>query len=125
MKDEIGARDRALLFDMLESLRFVKQYTHRQSREAFMVDRLVQDAVCLRLAVIGEVAGKLDKPVKGLPLRAMKGLRNRIAHDYGRVDLNIVWKIVDTELPPVLAWLEGHFAADATGPAEDSEASSS
>lgn len=67
---------------------------------------MLQDAVCLRLAVMGELAGKLDSSIKGIPLKSMRGLRNRIAHDYGRVDLNIVWKIAHEEIDPIIERLE-------------------
>jgi uncharacterized protein with HEPN domain len=106
MKAEADPRDLAVFHDILESVRFIRKYTNGLGKEAFLDNTLVQDAVCLRLAVIGELAGKFDKPVKGLPLKSMKALRNRIAHEYGRVDLNIVWKVVQDELDPIAVKLE-------------------
>lgn len=102
MKHEVDARSLALLYDIHESASCLREYTAGVSKAAFMGDRLLQDAVCMRLALIGELAGKLEKPVKGLPVKAMKGLRNRIIHDYGRVDLGVVWKIIDDEMEPLL-----------------------
>jgi uncharacterized protein with HEPN domain len=55
------------------------------------------------LSQIGELAGKLDAafmqsfPV--IPWRQMRGLRNRIVHDYEGVNLLLVWEIIDADLP--------------------------
>lgn len=101
MKAEDDARSLALLLDLEESVTAIHEYVTGVDKEQFLKDPILQDAVCLRLAVIGEVAGKIDKPPKGLPLKAMKGLRNRITHDYGRVDLEVIWKVVQTDLETV------------------------
>ena len=40
----------------------------------------------------------------------MRGMRNIIAHDYGEVDLELVWKTATTDLPLLIATLGRHFA---------------
>lgn len=40
-----------------------------------------------------------------LPWRSMRGMRNRIAHGYFEVDLDIVWETVQTALPELTAML--------------------
>jgi uncharacterized protein with HEPN domain len=106
MKRKLDPRSRAVLYDLLESARSIQEYIEATGRQAFLENALLQDAVCMRLMVIGELAGKLDISIKGFPLQAMKGLRNRIAHDYGRVDLAIVWKIAHEEMDPIVEKLE-------------------
>lgn len=106
MKPEGDPRAKALLFDLLESARCIQNYCRGSNKQAFLENPMLQDAVCLRLAVMGELAGKLEPTIKGLPLKSMKGMRNRIAHDYGRVDLNIVWKITHEEIDPIVEKLE-------------------
>jgi uncharacterized protein with HEPN domain len=39
----------------------------------------------------------------------MRGMRNIIAHDYGEVDLELVWKTATTDLPGLIETLERHF----------------
>jgi uncharacterized protein with HEPN domain len=102
MKADEDARCLALLLDLRDSAVVIREYISGVDKEQFMKDPILQDAVCLRLAVIGEITGKIDKPPKGLPLKAMKGLRNRITHDYGRVDVEIIWKVVQTDLEMVI-----------------------
>jgi len=78
-----------------------------------MADALVQDAVLRRFEIIGEAASQISSATQALfptlPFRSMKGMRNIIAHDYGEVDLNQVWKTATADLPGLIATLERHF----------------
>ncbi|MFN7888261.1 MAG: DUF86 domain-containing protein [Betaproteobacteria bacterium] len=82
------------------------------SREDFLQDRRTQRAVVMSLIVIGEAATQLmDRYPEfvaahaAVPWRSMRGMRNRIAHGYFDIDLNIVWETVRTALPDLLAQL--------------------
>jgi uncharacterized protein with HEPN domain len=104
----------ALLRDLLDSARAIRRYLARVSREAFMADMEKQDAVLRRFEIIGESASRLSPTTQALfpslPFRAMRGMRNIIAHDYGDVDLDQVWQTATTDLDPLIATLELHFA---------------
>ena len=104
----------ALLRDLLDSARAIRRYLVGVSREAFMADMEKQDAVLRRFEIIGEAASRLSPATQALfpnlPFRAMRGMRNIIAHDYGDVDLDQVWQTATTDLEPLIAALELHFA---------------
>jgi uncharacterized protein with HEPN domain len=61
------------------------------------------DAVIRCLTVIGEAAGRLSKVARAeLPQFdwvAMNGMRNILVHNYGRIDDEKVWDVVQNELP--------------------------
>ena len=65
------------------------------------------DAVCMQLIAIGEAVTKLDKVTDGkllerepeVPWRAIKGVRNFIAHDYFDVDVEEILHIIKIDLP--------------------------
>ena len=70
----------------------------------------VQQAVILNIVVIGEAATKLLADHSAFlakypeaPWRNMKGMRNRIAHGYLDIDLEVVWETTNTALPGLLA----------------------
>lgn len=67
-----------------------------------------------RFEIVGEAASRLAPETQArfpsLPFRSMRGMRNIIAHDYGEVDLVLVWKTARADLPPLIATLERHFA---------------
>ena len=63
------------------------------------------DGVVRNLEIIGEAAKNIPLAVKekypSLPWREMAGMRDKMAHDYFGVDLNIVWKTVKDSIPKI------------------------
>lgn len=83
------------------------------SYETFVSDLTKQDAVIRCLMVIGESAGRLSDQARAeLPQfdwPAMKAMRHVLVHDYGRIDLERVWNVVETELPRLEAALRDYL----------------
>jgi uncharacterized protein with HEPN domain len=83
----------------------IAEYTTGVSYEAFLGNRLVIDAVVRNLEVIGEAARHIPDDVQtrfpDVPWVEMKGMRNILIHEYFGVSLEIVWKTVRENLPPV------------------------
>ena len=103
----------AYLHDMLEAARLIEGYMAGVTFEQFRHNNEKRDAVALRLSVLGESAHQINKATEGslpkVPFKAIRGLRNRIAHDYGAVDFRIVWTVTQDEIKPLIAAVEGHF----------------
>lgn len=81
--------------------------------EQFVAAESLQDALIRCLMVIGEAAGRLsEEALAELPQfdwGAMKGMRNVLVHDYGRIDYTRVWDVVANELPSLHAGLEQYL----------------
>jgi uncharacterized protein with HEPN domain len=111
MPDDV---QQALLSDLLESAKAIRRYLAGVTKEAFLADMEKQDAVLRRFEIIGEIAGRLSPETMALfpkiPFRAMRGMRNIIAHDYGEVDLEMVWRTATTDVDPLIEVIERHFA---------------
>jgi uncharacterized protein with HEPN domain len=64
----------------------------------------------MSLGIIGEAAGKVSQEFQDrypeVPWAKMRDLRNRIIHEYFRLDLGIIWEIATAEIPSVLKLLE-------------------
>lgn len=82
------------------------------TREDFLEDKRTQQAVILSLIIIGEAATKVvdgyiefAQTHEQVPWRNMRGMRNRIAHGYFDVNLDVVWDTVQTALPELLQQL--------------------
>ena len=79
------------------------------SKEDFLADKRTRQAVIMSLIVIGEAATKImelhaeftDLHLE-VPWRSMRGMRNRIAHGYFDINLDVVWDTVQTALPELL-----------------------
>jgi uncharacterized protein with HEPN domain len=105
--------DDAHLHDMLEAARLIRLYMKKVSFEEFWHHNEKRDAVALRLSIIGEAAAHIDpatqKALPSIPFKQIRGLRNRIAHDYGAIDFKIVWEVTQKEIAPLIAALEAYI----------------
>jgi uncharacterized protein with HEPN domain len=113
MPDE---RQLGLLRDILDSGRRITAYVGSSDEAGFMADSEKQDAVLRRLEIIGEAASRLSTETRALfpelPFHGMRGMRNIIAHDYGEVDLELVWRTATRDIPVLVATLDDYFGAD-------------
>ncbi|AER56153.1 HepT-like ribonuclease domain-containing protein [Pseudoxanthomonas spadix] len=82
------------------------------SKGDFLADKRTQQAVVMSLIVIGEAATKVmdgyaefTQAHPDVPWRSMRGMRNRIAHGYFDINLDVVWETVQTALPNLLQLL--------------------
>lgn len=84
------------------------------THEHFLRDTKTQDAVLRRFLVAGEAASKLDEAARAafpaIPFHKIAAMRNRVIHDYGNVDLEIVWETIHTRLPALYEELNLFFA---------------
>jgi uncharacterized protein with HEPN domain len=82
------------------------------SKSDFLGDKRTQQAVVMSLIIIGEAATKVmdgyaafTQAHPDVPWRSMRGMRNRIAHGYFDINLDVVWETVQTALPDLLRLL--------------------
>ena len=80
----------------------------------FINDKRTQQAVIMNLIIIGEAATKVmdiypefAEDHSEIPWRSMRGMRNRIAHGYFDINLDVVWDTVQTALPELAAQISG------------------
>lgn len=79
------------------------------SKEEFLEDRRTQQAVIMSLIIIGEASTKImdrypdfTTDHSQVPWRSMRGMRNRIAHGYFDINLDVVWDTIQSALPDLL-----------------------
>jgi uncharacterized protein with HEPN domain len=85
------------------------------AKEDFLKDKRTQQAVIMSLIIIGEAVTKVmdgyaefakaHAQVPWRNMRNMRGMRNRIAHGYFDINLDVVWDTVQTALPDLLKQL--------------------
>jgi len=88
---------------ILDSIKKIEGYTKGLSKEEFLRDSQVQDAVLRRLEIVGEAAKNLPSDFKeryaDVSWRQIAGMRDVIIHEYFGVDLDLVWATVKKDLP--------------------------
>jgi uncharacterized protein with HEPN domain len=95
--------DRVLFNHILGSIKSVEQYTADLTKEEFLTNFMVQDAVTRNVEIIGEACSKVSKGTKEkfleIPWSAIVAMRNILIHEYFRADAETVWNVVKHDLP--------------------------
>ncbi len=72
-------------------------------------NEVLLDSMLFRMIQISENAKRLSEKYKeentNLPWNELTGLRNRVVHDYGNVDLNIVFETLKYDIPELMEQL--------------------
>ncbi len=116
------SRDRQRLADylahILEAIERIERYTGDLAELAFLENQLVQDAVIRNFEIIGEASNNIEKHYAEfaaehpeLPLASAYQMRNAIAHGYFKVDFEIVWKTIHSDLRSLHAKIQNVRAA--------------
>jgi uncharacterized protein with HEPN domain len=79
-------------------------------------DRVFALALTRLLEILGEAASRVSEATRinlsGIAWSSIVGLRNRLIHGYDEVDYDILWKIVDHDLPPLIAVLKAFLGEE-------------
>lgn len=93
------------------------EFTHAMSAVAFETDTKTQRAVTMSLVILGEAAGKIETHFPEfvaahpeIPWTAIRGMRNRIAHEYFNLDFETVWATLQTEIPELVRRVDAVLA---------------
>ncbi len=99
-------KDRTFLKDIIQHGEYARSYVEGMEQNDFEGDTKTIHAVEPCINIIGEAANKLSSDAlrasSDIPWSEIRGMRNRIVHDYGMVNLDIVWNIVQYELPTLI-----------------------
>ena len=97
---------RCFVTDMIEFGEKILSYTKGVDREKFVADGRTYDATLRNLELIGEAASNVPRDVRDahpeIEWRLIIGVRNRLAHGYLSIDDDIVWDIIQTNIPVLL-----------------------
>lgn len=92
-----------IIEDILESIWNIEEYTRGMTEDEFLTQKIVKDAVVRNLEIIGEAAKNIPDSVRKehsqIEWKEIVGLRNIIIHQYFGVDYQVIWSIVEKELP--------------------------
>lgn len=94
--------DRVYLEHIRDALRDITTYTST-GRDAFFAEQMRQDATLRKLEVIGQAVKNLSEEAKShqpqVPWKQIAGMRDKVVHDYFGVNLEIVWVVIEKDLP--------------------------
>jgi uncharacterized protein with HEPN domain len=103
-------RDLQSLLDIYQSAKIVTTYIEGVSMDAFLNNGQLQDAVTRRLSIIGEAANRVSSEGRilqpDIDWVGIRGLRNRLVHEYDEIDLQTVWQIAQREMSALISAIE-------------------
>ena len=103
-------RDAAYLWDMLQAAREAVDMMEEYDLIGFLEDRILQRAVERIVEIVGETARRVSpngqEATPGIPWREIIGQGNILAHVYGQIDHEILYKTVIEDIPDLIHYLE-------------------
>jgi len=101
MKGSLG--DHARLNHIIDAINEVEKYLTDIDLQEFMENSMVRFACIKQLEIIGEAANHLSDELKDfyhqVSWRQIIGLRNILVHEYFGIDSEVVWNILENDLP--------------------------
>ena len=103
-RDPLRLRD--YLGHILEAISQIQTYCEDIDEVSFLANRMIQDAVIRNFEIIGEASKNIERVAPEfvathpeLPLAFAYDMRNLLAHGYYKVDVAVVWKTIERDLP--------------------------
>lgn len=91
------------LLDIIKAINRIESYVQDTTRSQFETDRMRFDATVRNLEVIGEAVKRVPDSIRenysSVAWRKIAGLRDRLIHAYFDIDIDIIWDVVQSELP--------------------------
>lgn len=98
MKDDL-----AYIEHIKEAISKIIKYTQNLTREEFEENSMVQDAVIRNIEIIGEatknISSEMTFSYDNIPWKEMAGMRDKLIHDYMGVEIDVVWKTIELDIP--------------------------
>lgn len=89
--------------DILDAIAKIRRYVGEADIETYKADDQMIDSVNMNLLVIGEAARGIPDNIRAkypaVNWRNIIGLRNILTHEYFRLNLDIIWNVIEVELP--------------------------
>lgn len=101
----MGENDKQILDKIYKHIQSVLKYCENcHSLNDFQLNKMMVEACVFNLMQIGELAksslsDECKKEIKNIPWQQIYGMRNRIAHEYSGIDMNIVRSTIQDDLP--------------------------
>jgi len=108
--------DEVRLRHILDAARQALDFARDETRASLDKDRKLEFALVKAIEIVGEAASQVStesrENLPQIPWSNIIGMRNRLIHAYFDINLDILWKTITEELPPLIAELEKILASE-------------
>jgi uncharacterized protein with HEPN domain len=103
-------RDNEIILDIVRSARLILEFTKDMDLETFSKDLKTQSSVLYQIVILGEAVNRLSSEFSNkypqIPITSIRGMRNRVVHEYNEVDVEILWQVTQSNIPDLLKQVE-------------------
>ena len=103
-------KEKGIMLYIIKHCRRIENKVAGISFESFSANEDVKEIVSFNVLQIGELAKNLSsdflKQYPKMPWKNIKGMRDWVAHGYGTIDLEEVWKTATTDIKPLREYCE-------------------
>lgn len=103
-------RDPALLWDMLEAARQIEEFASGVTLEQYRDQLMLRRAVERSIEIVGEAARGISMTFKAkhseIPWKAIMAQRHVLAHEYGEIDDERIWRVAKIHIPQLVVMLK-------------------
>ncbi|MHB8066712.1 MAG: HepT-like ribonuclease domain-containing protein [Desulfobaccales bacterium] len=103
-------KDLAYIWDMLDAAQAIQEFAEGKTFHHYLNQRMLRGAVERHLEIIGEAANRVSKEFKDthpeIPWHRIIAQRHVIAHEYGEIKQELIWKVVVIHIPELINNLE-------------------
>lgn len=116
--DQTDREWRFYVEDMIGFCERVQIFTNGISKDDFVVEPMRYDATVRNIELIGEAATHVPVAVRqtaaNIPWRMMIATRNQLIHGYAGIDDDVLWSIIQTDIPQLLLFLRTFLSTNET-----------
>ncbi len=101
----LTVKEKGLLINIVKHCEKISAKIATLDRKSFDEDEDIREIICFNIFQIGELAKNFDQEFinryGGVPWKHIKGMRDKIGHGYGTIDLDRVWNTALLDIPPL------------------------
>lgn len=101
-------KEQGLLMNIVKHCEKINEKMENLTREQFDSDEDVVQIICFNILQIGELAKNFEPSFvtkyNKVPWRQIKGMRDKVAHGYGTIDMDRVWNTALKDIDPLLGY---------------------
>lgn len=99
-------QDPALVLDMMDSARAIVEMVSGMAYTDYAGDRRTRRAIEREVEIIGEAARKVSQAFQNahpeVPWRKIVAQRHKLAHEYGEIEDEILWRVATVHIPELI-----------------------
>lgn len=116
--DQADREWRFYVEDMIGFCERIQSFTKNVSKEDFVAEQMRYDATVRNIELIGEAATHVPVSIRqtaaNIPWRMMIATRNQLIHGFAGIDDDVLWSIIQTDIPELLVSLRAFLSAEKT-----------